>query len=97
MHIIEDAENSHEKDIDNLDILSNEKTTFSALATTQRLIRQACNSGYGSKKSFVLHQDSNHSITVKLPIKGGKESRSNATFPLSLRKSLKFQTTQHQH
>ena len=63
MHANEDADNSNEKELDNLDVLVNEKTISLALA---------CNFANGSKKSLVLGQDLNHIISVKLQIKDGK-------------------------
>ena len=42
MHDNEDANNSHEKEIDKLDGLVKEKAISFALATTQRLFPRAC-------------------------------------------------------
>ena len=72
MHTNDDADNSHENGIDNLDALVNEKTTSSTLATTQRLFRRASNFANEGKKSLVLGQDYNHIISIMLQIKDGK-------------------------
>ena len=97
MHADEDADNSHEKEIDNVDALVNEKTISLALATTQRLFRRACNFANGSKKSLVLAQDSNHIISVKLQIKEGKNNPGRMLLSLNhYGRTGDFSFTRHQ-
>ena len=82
MHDKEDAENSHEKEVDNLDALVNEKTISLELAnTTQCLFLRACNFANGGKKILVLGQDCNHIISVRLQINDGKRIQVERNFP----------------
>ena len=77
----EDADNSNEKEIDNLNAIVNEKMISLDLATTQHLFRLACNYANGSKKDFSFVQDLNHIISVKPQIMNRKGIQVELNFP----------------
>ena len=76
-----DAENAHEKEVDNLDALVNERTISLDLVTTQHLFRRASNFANEGKKRLVFGQDCNHIISVRLQINGGKRIQVEGNIP----------------